>query len=618
MHNTFSSLAILGNNIMARKLVKFILLPALALTLLISATPVLAQTTESSAQCWSKSDCVSKTENCEACFEPQETFCGTGRGFCYAKPVPATLEISLGGLSEVSDPAQYISQLYQWTISVTGILAGIMIMIGGLLYLTAGGSPERVSNAKSYISNALIGLILALTSYFLLQTVNPALLNLRFPKVPLVQAVVPPSDFCEDLAENSDIQITSSTGGTKCGDLGIPHSISGAASVPTKCAYGNCSNPEESCEINPESLGPVAECKKVAGTRLDVFLAERRQKFNYAPTATTNPAAWAADPAILAEKEEITKVCQQWTPRSQNGIIYRAYATASCNLISGIGGADFLKNAGMQVAIFTGASSLYSGAVRGTQARAAGSTVGQVVGGAEVGLGAWGAKSAVRAVMKHPAVSLIVTSIIASVAIYEEVNCGANSALRGNAACSLVTLDCNRISKCSDYPNAQIKAEEGPIPLTSVNPEDYLGMSGNEIISDICRDDPCNLPFICVTGGGEDFSLGCSAGGEAKCPADAHNDIYKGFIQGHQQKGQLCEKDADCQSGQCSGTAVTINDLLTPCDLTNPDFRNSYNESTGCIYGISPDWLDCGIPTEQYRRQANFYKRENVALRHCQ
>ncbi|MFA5413560.1 MAG: pilin, partial [Patescibacteria group bacterium] len=201
---------------MARKLIKFILLPALALMLLISATPVLAQTTESSSQCWSKSDCVSKTENCAACFEPQETFCGTGRGFCYAKPVPATLEISLGGLSEVSDPAQYISQLYQWTISVTGILAGIMIMIGGLLYLTAGGSPERVSNAKSYISNALIGLILALTSYFLLQTVNPALLNLRFPKVPLVQAVVPPSDFCEDLAENSDIQITSSTGGTKC------------------------------------------------------------------------------------------------------------------------------------------------------------------------------------------------------------------------------------------------------------------------------------------------------------------------------------------------------------------------------------------------------------------
>jgi hypothetical protein len=600
---------------MTGKFIKILLLSLLFFSFLFPATNVLAQTTEASSRCWSKSDCMKKTENCQACFEAQETFCGANRGFCYAKPVPATLEISLGGLSEVTDPAQYISQLYQWTISITGILAGIMIMLGGLLYLTAGGSPERVSNAKSYISNALIGLILALTSYFLLQTVNPALLNLRFPKVPLVQAVVPPSDFCEDLAENPDIQITSETGGTKCGDLGIPKSISGDSSVPTKCAYGNCTNSEESCEINPEALGPVAECKKVAGVRVDALLAERRQTFNYAPTATTNPAAWAADPAILGEKEFIKNVCQQWTPRSQNGIIYRTYASASCDLISGIGGAAFLRNAGVLLAIYTGADSLYSGAVRGAEASAAGSKLGQALGGAEVGLGVWGVKSTVRAVMKHPAVTTILTAIISSVAISEEVNCGSNAALRGNAACSLVTLDCNNIAKCSDYPNVSIKAEKGPVALKDLDTRDYLGMGGNEIISDICGADPCNLPFICATGGGEDFSLGCSASGEAKCSTDAHNDIFKGFISGHQQKGQLCEKDSDCQTGKCNGTPVTINDLLVPCD---PDFRNRYNESTGCVYGISPDSLDCGIPTEQYRRQANFYKRENVTLKRCQ
>lgn len=577
----------------------------------------IAKTSEASAQCWSKSDCMKKTGNCQPCFESQATVCGENRGFCYAKPVPATLEISLGGLSEVSDPAQYISKLYEWTISITGILAGIMIMLGGLLYLTAGGSPERLSNAKGYISNALIGLILALTSYFLLQTVNPALLTLRFPKVPLIQAVVPPSDFCEDLAENPDIKITSETGGTQCGSLGIPKSISGASNVPTKCAYGNCTNPEESCEINPEYFGPVAECKKVAGVRLDLFLAERRKKFDYAPGATTNPAEFAANPAILAEKEEITKVCQNWTPRSQNGITYRTYATASCDLISGIGGTAFLKNAGTILAIYTGAQSLYSGAKTGIQATEASSKIGQVLGGAEVGLGAWSVKSTVRAVMKHPTVTLILTSIIGSVAIYEEVNCGSNAALRGNAACSLITLDCNRITKCSDYPNVLIKAEKGPVALSGLDPEDYLGMGGNEIISDICKGDPCNLPFVCMTGGGEDFSLGCSAQ-DAKCPADAHNDIYRGFVSARQQKGQLCEKDADCQSGKCSGTAVTINDLLVPCDPANPTFRNRYNESTGCVYGISPSELDCGISTEQYRRQANFYKKENLTLKHCQ
>jgi len=637
---------------MARKLVKFILLPAFALTLLISATPVLAQTTESSSQCWSKSDCVSKTENCEACFEPQETFCGAGRGFCYAKPVPATLEISLGGLNEVSDPAQYISKLYEWTISITGILAGIMIMIGGLLYLTAGGSPERVSNAKSYISNALIGLILALTSYFLLQTVNPALLNLRFPKVPLVQAVVPPSDFCEDLAENSDIQITSSTGGTKCGDMGIPHSISGASSVPTKCAYGSCTNPEESCEINPEALGPVAECKKVAGVRMDLFLAERRKKFGYSPTFTTNATEFLSSSMVLAEKEDLTEACQQWAPRSQNGIIYRVFPTASCDLLSDIGSAAFLENTGMILGIWTGADSLYHGAKLGIQSTQAGSKVGQVLGGVELGIGAFEAKSTVRAVMKHPAVTLIVGSIIASVAVYEGVMCNVNAPLRGNAACSLAAIDCKQIKSCGDYDKTDIKAEKTK-NIQDISPEDYLGMTSVEMHTEICNDDPCQLPFNCQRSLGnyipwnpDSGSIGdiaysepytsnnCSASGltfrpipgassAAKCcERDVVGPIYSGFNSEKKQKlGQLCETNDDCQAPlTCNGTTVTLKNVLIPCQgYQNPD--------PSCTEGwIAPGSATAGgVSCEsvcdddrQYWAYAKIFKKEDKTLRRCQ
>jgi hypothetical protein len=73
-----------------------------------------------------------------------------------------------------------------------------MIMIGGLLYLTAGGSPERVGNAKSYIGNALIGLVLLLTSYVVLQTINPQLVQFSRFTIPLIRPARLPARFCNE------------------------------------------------------------------------------------------------------------------------------------------------------------------------------------------------------------------------------------------------------------------------------------------------------------------------------------------------------------------------------------------------------------------------------------
>jgi len=79
------------------------------------------------------------------------------------------------------DIGQYIFAIYNIAIGLAAILAVIMIMAGGVLWLLAGGSPERVNNAKSYISSALLGLFLALSSFIILQTINPRLIELENP-----------------------------------------------------------------------------------------------------------------------------------------------------------------------------------------------------------------------------------------------------------------------------------------------------------------------------------------------------------------------------------------------------------------------------------------------------
>ncbi|MFA5128835.1 MAG: GDSL-type esterase/lipase family protein [Patescibacteria group bacterium] len=86
---------------------------------------------------------------------------------------------------------QYIAAIYKYAIGIVGVLAGIMIVVGGLLWLTAGGSAERVSTAKSFIESSLVGLVIALTSYMLLYVINPNLVGFESLKVKYVERVTP-------------------------------------------------------------------------------------------------------------------------------------------------------------------------------------------------------------------------------------------------------------------------------------------------------------------------------------------------------------------------------------------------------------------------------------------
>lgn len=79
--------------------------------------------------------------------------------------------------------ADYIKLIYKYAIGVVGILATVVMMVGGIMWIMSGGSPERAGEAKAYISASLTGLVLTLFSYLILATVNPALTNFKLTEV---------------------------------------------------------------------------------------------------------------------------------------------------------------------------------------------------------------------------------------------------------------------------------------------------------------------------------------------------------------------------------------------------------------------------------------------------
>ncbi len=91
-----------------------------------------------------------------------------------------------GYIIESTTIGEYIKAIYKYAIGVVGILAAVVLMIGGIVWLTAGGNQTRIGEAKAWIGASLTGLIIALTSYMILWTVNPALVRFKPIKVATV------------------------------------------------------------------------------------------------------------------------------------------------------------------------------------------------------------------------------------------------------------------------------------------------------------------------------------------------------------------------------------------------------------------------------------------------
>lgn len=144
--------------------------------------------------CMLQEECIDKAvaiDNCDAerCFDPGNE-CPAGQGWCYARWPSQELTIAIGGTKVVNDLGDYIIKVYQFAFGAVGFLVAFMMIVGGFSILTAGGNNSKVTKGKSQIKNAVIGTIIASFAYLILMTINPSLVKLELPKVPVLKRQV--------------------------------------------------------------------------------------------------------------------------------------------------------------------------------------------------------------------------------------------------------------------------------------------------------------------------------------------------------------------------------------------------------------------------------------------
>jgi len=80
----------------------------------------------------------------------------------------------------------YLVGAYKLGVGIAAILAVIMIMAGGFIWIASAGDAGRVGQAKKMISGAVVGMVLTVGSYVALQTINPNLVNFTALKIKVV------------------------------------------------------------------------------------------------------------------------------------------------------------------------------------------------------------------------------------------------------------------------------------------------------------------------------------------------------------------------------------------------------------------------------------------------
>lgn len=115
-------------------------------------------------------------------------------------------EISFGGKSEFSNIGEFLVVMYKYLLTIASIVAVVVIIIAGAQWTASGGNSEAISSAKKRIGGAVIGLFIAYMSYFVLNTINPAMVNLRLPQVWMVKTIDMMPEFCSDIKDSTKIK----------------------------------------------------------------------------------------------------------------------------------------------------------------------------------------------------------------------------------------------------------------------------------------------------------------------------------------------------------------------------------------------------------------------------
>ncbi len=100
---------------------------------------------------------------------------GTGSGTNGYVLLEPSILVQGGGKS--ASPADYLENIFYFMIGTAGVLAVLVFAIGGIQFMVSGATPSAKKEGQEKMTAAIFGLILALGTWLILNTINPDLVK---------------------------------------------------------------------------------------------------------------------------------------------------------------------------------------------------------------------------------------------------------------------------------------------------------------------------------------------------------------------------------------------------------------------------------------------------------
>lgn len=133
--------------------------------------------------------------------------------FLYASCNAAKLEVDYieidGNAPHTTREAlpDYVEYIFSFAIGLGGLIALLSLIYGGFRYASSAGSPTAIKDAKDQIFAGIIGLFLLLSSFLILNTINPQLTGISLIKLEGVGKGIllhPEGVICDTEVPNTD------------------------------------------------------------------------------------------------------------------------------------------------------------------------------------------------------------------------------------------------------------------------------------------------------------------------------------------------------------------------------------------------------------------------------
>jgi len=112
--------------------------------------------------------------------------------FVFQTPIPGLAKLSTINCTstcEISWISEYIFAIYTYGLTIVGVIAVLILMAAGVLWIVSGGDSGKISKAKDMIVGSVTGLLLLVSMSLLLTYINPNLTQQKAISLEVVKAV---------------------------------------------------------------------------------------------------------------------------------------------------------------------------------------------------------------------------------------------------------------------------------------------------------------------------------------------------------------------------------------------------------------------------------------------